>query len=226
MFKKNGNSEANANTSMATVSVSEAPAYATTTGNEVAYTGELLNLQKNDFLDLTKTDADFKNMRVSAGWDVATNGDAYDLDICAFLLDNKNRFVRKGNSRIYYGDKQGKGIYLDGDNLTGEGDGDDENIFINLTALPAECVRIIVSVVIYQGRARRQSFKHVQSAYVRLVDNSCEKELCRYNLSRDGGDSTAVVFAELFKNANGAWSFKAIGEQCQASIDDLERRYR
>lgn len=186
----------------------------------------ILNLKKNDILDLSKVSPNLQRIRVAAGWDVNTGyGADYDLDLCAFLLDEYNRPVRNVVNPVYYGNKRSTGIYLDGDNLTGEGDGDDENIFVTLEKLPQAVKRIVFNVVIYQASSRGQCFGKVRNAYVRIVDEyNGGRELCRFNLSDDGGNSSAVVFAELYKD-NGAWNFRAIGEYTNGSIQSLFKKY-
>lgn len=187
----------------------------------------ILNLKKNDILDLTKAAPGLNNIRVAAGWDVNSGlfGGSFDLDLCAILLDKNNRPASGINSCVYYGKKQSEGIYLDGDNLTGEGDGDDENIYVTLSQIPSQVERIVFNVVIYNGIAKKQKFSKVKNAYVRIVDTSKnDEEICRYNLTDDGGDNTAVVFAELYKNGS-SWEFKAIGDYKKASIEALVREY-
>lgn len=191
-------------------------------------TDGLLNLKKNDILDLTKSVPTLNKIRVAAGWDVNNSlfGGTFDLDLCAILLDKNGRPVDGMNPCVYYGKKKSTGIFLDGDNLTGEGDGDDENIYVTLNDIPAAVDRIIFNVVIYDGIAKRQKFSKVKNAYVRIVDTEKnDSEICRYNLTEDGGDNTAVVFAELNKNNNN-WEFMAIGDYKRASIEDLLNSYR
>lgn len=187
----------------------------------------MLNLKKNDVLDLTKTSANYSSLRLSAGWDITKRGGSdYDLDLFALLLDSNNRLTKATNACVYYGNKNAKGVELDKDNLTGEGDGDDENIFIDLTKVPSEVKKIILAVAIYDAESRRQSFQYVNNAYVRLVDtsNRREIEICRYNLSNDGGNSTAVICAELFRNGSD-WSFKAVGDYTNGSISRIKNKY-
>lgn len=190
-------------------------------------TNGILNLKKNDVLDLTKADPTLNQIRVAAGWDVSKHGNGdYDLDLCAIMVDKNNKIVKNCNSLIYYGEKTSTGIYLDQDNLTGEGEGDDENIHVKLNKIPDNIERIIFNVVIYSASARGQSFKHVENAFVRLVDEEKgEKEICRYNLSENGGNNTAVEFVELYRNNNG-WAFKTIGNYLKATIKDLKRKYK
>lgn len=181
-----------------------------------------LNLQKDGILNLEKVSADLKNLRLAAGWDMVHFGSDYDLDLCAYLLDHAGSPIQSGNSCVYYAKKKARGLQLDKDNLTGKGDGDDENIFIHLDEVSEEVQKIVFAVVIYN--AGRKSFNGVKNAYVRLVNtDDGDKEICRYNLTKDGGNHTAVVVAELYREA-GAWSFKARGEYMNETISSLKNK--
>lgn len=190
----------------------------------------VLNLQKNDVLDLTKRDPSLNNILLGGGWDVAKKGffsrqADYDLDLVAILLNENGKIIDK-KSIIYFGNQKGTGIYLHGDNRTGAGDGDDEKISITLNRLPKECAKVVFAVTIYDAEKRRQSFSNVKNAYVRLVnEDKGNSEICRFNLSEEGGDNTAIIFAELSKN-NGDWEFKAIGKLLKASVSTLLNMYR
>ena len=181
--------------------------------------GGLLNLQKNEFLNLSKTGINLTDIRVAAGWDVNHKGMDYDLDLCAYPMDAHGRIL----DTVYYGDKHYHGLRLDKDNLTGEGDGDDENIFVDFTKIPANVQKVIFAVVIYNGATKGQTFGHVKNAFVRLVDQSVrpEKEICRFNLSADGKDNTAVVFAEITRTTDG-WTFSPIGNYYKSDIAGLK----
>ena len=185
--------------------------------------GISLNLTKGMTLDLSKAPSTFKDIRVGAGWDVAARGADYDLDLCAILLDNRGRYL----DNVYYGHKQSNGIELDHDNLTGEGDGDDENIFMNFHKISPNVATVVICVVIYNAASRGQKFAHVRNAYVRLVDQAKypEYEICKFNLSENGGNATAVKFAELSRTSAG-WDFRAIGEYMNATIADICNQYR
>ena len=149
-------------------------------------------------------------------------GSDYDLDLCAYLLGENGFPIRSGNSCVYYAKKKACGLRLDKDNLTGEGDGDDENIYIHLDDVTNEVQKIVFAVVIYN--AGRKSFEGVKNAYVRLLDtDDGDREICRYDLTRDGGNHTAVVVAELYKE-NGSWSFKARGEYMNETISSLKNK--
>lgn len=178
-----------------------------------------LNLEKDGILNLEKVSPNLRNLRLAAGWDMVRFGDDYDLDLCAYLLDSNGNPIRTDNPCIYYGKKRAVGIHLDKDNLTGEGDGDDENIFVNLNEISSEVEKIVFAVVIYNAKGK--SFRGVKNAYVRLVNTDDEdREICRYNLTQDGGGHTAVVVAELYRDM-GTWSFKARGEYENETIHSL-----
>ena len=189
----------------------------------------VLNLKKNDVLDLTKTEPGLKNVMLAAGWDVAKKGffklgADYDLDLIAILLNENDKLINRGV--IYFGNLNGQGIYLHGDNRTGAGDGDDEKISVNLDKLPGNCSKVIFSLYFYDAVARKQSFSKVKNAYIRLLnEDSGNKEICRYNLSEDGGDNTALLFAEL-ERKNGSWQFKARGELLHATVSSLANMYK
>ena len=191
----------------------------------------LLNLQKNDILDLSKKDPSLKNILLGGGWDVAKKGffgfgADYDLDLIALLLGEDGKLIKSSKSVIYYNDMVGQGIKLHGDNRTGEGEGDDEKISISLDKLPIECKKVVFAVTIYDAVRRRQSFSKVKNAYVRLVnEDKGNEEFCRYNLTEDGGNNTGIIFAELFKE-NGNWQFKAIGKLLDATVSTLSQMYR
>ncbi len=191
----------------------------------------LLNLQKNDILDLTKKDPSLNNIVLAGGWDVVKKGffnfaaADMDLDLSALLLDENDKLI--GNDGvIYFGNQRGKGIFLHGDNRTGEGLGDDEKISITLNNLPKNCSKVIFNVNIYQAKERRQDFSKVKNAYVRILNSDKNyEEICRYNLSENGQNATSLVFAELYKTGSD-WNFKAVGELLQGTLTTLANKYR
>lgn len=185
--------------------------------------GISLNLQKGMTLDLSKAPSTLQDIRVAAGWDVATIGRAYDLDLCAILLDHNGHRI----DTVYFNHKRSNGIQLDHDNLTGAGDGDDENIFMNFHKINPNVAKVVICVVIYDAHNRGQKFKNVRNAYVRLVDQSKrpEYEICRFKLTEDGGDATAVKFAEFTRTTSG-WDYTTLGEYLKGSISTIERQYR
>lgn len=189
----------------------------------------VLNLKKNDILDLRKAEPGLKHVMLGAGWDVAKKGffnigADCDLDLIALLLDSNDKLINRGV--IYFGNLKGEGIYLHGDNRTGAGDGDDERISVDLDRLPAQCEKIIFALNIYDAVSRKQTFSKVKNAYIRILnEDNGNKEICRYNLSEDGGNNTALLFAEL-QRVNGSWQFKAKGELLQATVKSLADMYK
>ena len=180
----------------------------------------ILNLNKNDILDLTKRNPGLKKVSLGAGWDIANNGLDYDLDIAAFLLDSNNKFNTVSNI-IFFNNKEGQGISLAGDNRTGAGEGDDERIRIDLESIPAHVQKIVFVVTIHEAQAKRQTFGMVENSYVRLLDEeNNEREICRFNLKENVSTVTSVIFSELYKQ-NGEWQFKAIGEGKIADLNGI-----
>ena len=185
----------------------------------------ILNLNKNDILDLTKRNPGLKKVSLGAGWDIANNGLDYDLDIAAFLLDSNNKFNTVSNI-IFFNNKESQGISLAGDNRTGAGEGDDEVININLEEINPNIAKIVFVVTIHEAQAKRQTFGMVENSYVRLVylENN-KREICRFNLKENGSTATSVIFAEL--NRKGSeWQFKAIGEGKIADLNGVLALYQ
>ena len=185
----------------------------------------ILNLNKNDILDLTKKNPGLKKVSLGAGWDIANNGLDYDLDIAAFLLDSNNKFNTVSNI-IFFNNKESQGISLAGDNRTGAGEGDDEVININLEEINPNIAKIVFVVTIHEAQAKRQTFGMVENSYVRLVDlENNKREICRFNLKENGSTATSVIFAEL--NRNGSeWQFKALGEGKIADLNGVLALYQ
>lgn len=180
-----------------------------------------LNLQKNDILDLTKKNPGLEKVVLGAGWDVATIGQDFDLDIAAFLLNSNGKVAQVPNDVIFFNNKLSDGICLEGDNRTGAGDGDDERIQIDLSQIRSDVQKIVFMVTIHEAQSRRQTFGMVNNSYVRLLDvKNNEKEICRFNLKENGSTVTSVVFAELYKDGYD-WYFKAIGDGKIADLNGM-----
>lgn len=185
----------------------------------------ILNLQKNDILDLTKRNPGLTRVTLGAGWDIAVDGADFDLDIAAFLLDANGKFNDVSNV-IFFNNKLGRGIRLGGDNTTGAGAGDDEIISIDLSQIDPSRQRIVFVVTIHNAAAKRQTFGMVNNSYVRLLDDANgQKEICRFNLKEDGSTATSVIFAELYRNAS-EWQFKAVGEGKLADLNAVLALYQ
>ena len=188
----------------------------------------VLNLQKNDILDLRKAEPGLRHVMLGAGWDVAKKGffnlgADYDLDLIALLLDSNDKLINRGV--IYFGNLKGEGIYLHGDNRTGAGDGDDETIEINLQNINPSIEKIVFVVTIHNAMQKRQTFGMINNSYVRLVDlDQNGKELCRFNLKENGSTATSVIFAELYRDGQD-WQFKAVGEGKIADLNGVLALY-
>lgn len=185
-----------------------------------------LNLKKNDILNLAKKNPGLKKVILGAGWDVASGGQDFDLDIAAFLLNANGKVQNIPDDVIFFNNMQGQGIYLEGDNRTGAGEGDDERIRIDLESIPAHVQKIVFVVTIHEAQAKRQTFGMVENSYVRLVDlENNKREICRFNLKENGSTATSVIFAEL--NRKGSeWQFKAIGEGKIADLNGVLALYQ
>ena len=186
-----------------------------------------VSLNKGQKVSLTKENPGLANVVVGLGWDINQfdNGGAFDLDTAAFMLDDNGRcptdkeFIFFGNLNHTSGSVQ----HL-GDNKTGAGDGDDEQIRINLTAIPDNISRIAFTVTIYEAEERRQNFGQVNNAFIRIYNENNGEELLRYDLGEDFSIETAVVFGELYKH-NGEWKFNAIGGGYQGGLAALCANY-
>lgn len=180
-----------------------------------------LNLQKHDVLDLTKKNPGLEKVILGAGWDVASIGQDFDVDIAAFLLNANGKVGQIPQDVIFFNNKFGDGIYLEGDNRTGAGEGDDERIQIDLSQIRSDVQKIVFIVTIHNAQEKRQTFGMVNNSYVRILDaKNNEKEICRFNLKENGSTVTSVVFAELYKDGY-EWYFKAIGDGKIADLNGI-----
>ncbi|MBM9467807.1 TerD family protein [Nakamurella leprariae] len=172
-----------------------------------------VSLSKGGNVSLTKAAPDLTSVSVGLGWDVrSTSGHDFDLDASALALGSTHTvlgdewFVFYNNLRSPDGS-----IQHQGDNLTGEGDGDDEVVIVELAQVPAEVSAIVFPVSIHDADQRYQSFGQVRNAYIRVVDVATGEELARYDLTEDASTETAMVFGELYRNG-AEWKFRAIGQ--------------
>lgn len=182
-----------------------------------------INLQKGQKVDLTKGNPGLNNLIVGLGWDTNKydGGSDFDLDTAAFLVNDTGR-VPSQDEFVFYGNLNHKsgGVTHLGDNLTGAGDGDDEQIKIDLSKVPADITKIAFTVTIYESDVRRQNFGQVSNAYIRIIDESKGEELIRYDLGEDFSIETAVIVGELYKNGS-EWKFNAIGSGFQGGLSAL-----
>ncbi len=186
-----------------------------------------VSLKKGQKVSLTKGDPGLTHVVVGLGWDVNAydTGDDFDLDGAAFLLTDSGR-VSDAKDFVFYGNlshPSGSVLHM-GDNLTGAGDGDDEQIRVDLTKVPASVTRIAFTVTIYEAETRHQNFGQVSNAFVRIYNEANGEELLRYDLGEDFSIETAAVFGELYKNGD-EWKFNAIGSGYQGGLAALCNNY-
>lgn len=186
-----------------------------------------INLTKGQKVDLTKKNPSLKNIMVGLGWDVNEfdSGADFDLDAAAFMLGANGKCPTE-KEFVFYGNLEhaSGAVKHMGDNLTGEGDGDDEQIEVSLAKIPPNVERIAFTVTIYDAEPRRQNFGQVSNSYIRIVDADTDSELIRYDLGEDFSIETAVVVGELYKH-NGEWKFNAIGSGFQGGLAALCGHY-
>ena len=185
-----------------------------------------ISLTKGGNVNLSKEAPNLTNMAVGLGWNPrATDGQAFDLDAVAFLVNEAGK-VRSDADFIFFNNlKSSDGsVEHTGDNRTGEGDGDDEVIKVDLSKVPADVSKVVFCAVIYDGQARNQNFGQVANAYIRIVNTQGGAEVARYDLSEDSSTETAMIFGELYKN-NGEWKFRAVGQGFAGGLGPLAASY-
>ena len=193
-----------------------------------------INLRKGQKISLTKESNGLGEVIIGLGWDevnqnkfgfFSKKSQPIDCDASAIMcIDNKMRY---NEDLIYFGNLKHPtaSVIHTGDNLTGAGDGDDEQIIINLNRVPAEYNKIIIVVNIYQAIERNQQFGLIENAFIRIVDSRNNKELCRYNLTENYSGMTAMIFGEVYRY-NGEWKFNAIGQGTKdACLSELAGRF-
>lgn len=186
-----------------------------------------ITLSKGQKVDLTKGNPGLKNLMIGLGWDVNQfdSGLAFDLDASAFLLGQNGKILTE-KEFIFYGNLEHNSgsVKHMGDNITGEGDGDDEQIQIDLSRIPSNISKVAFTVTIYDAESRRQNFGQVSNAFIRIVDENTNQDIIRYNLSEDFSIETAIVVGELYRH-NGEWKFNAIGSGFQGGLAALCKHY-
>ncbi|MCM2531897.1 TerD family protein [Neobacillus pocheonensis] len=182
-----------------------------------------VSLSKGQKVDLTKTNPGLTNVVVGLGWDTNKydGGKDFDLDSSVFLLGESGKVTTESDF-VFYNNPQGANgsVVHTGDNRTGAGDGDDEQVKINLTAIPANIQRIALTITIHDAESRSQNFGQVSNAYARIFNETTGEELIRYDLGEDFSIETALVVGELYRH-NGEWKFSAIGSGYQGGLAAL-----
>lgn len=200
-----------------------------------------VNLQKGQKVNLKKSDGQaLSRIRIGLGWDPVKQekkgglfgsifgGSAPDIDCDASVIVCKGGRLASRDDVVYFGNlKHSSGaIRHTGDNLTGEGEGDDEQILVDLTAVPADYDKLVFVVNIYDCESRKQDFGMIANAFIRICDERTGEEFCRYNLSESYAGMTAMIFGEIYRY-NGEWKFNAIGQGTKdTGLSALAKRYQ
>jgi tellurium resistance protein TerD len=185
-----------------------------------------VSLSKGGNVSLTKEAPNLRAIVVGLGWDArTTTGDAFDLDASAIATGDSKKVLSDQHFVFFNNLRSPEGsIEHTGDNLTGDGEGDDETINVDLASTPPAITNIYFPVSIYDADTRGQSFGQVQNAYIRVVDRSNGNELARYDLSEDASTETAMIFGELYRNGD-EWKFRAIGQGYASGLTGIARDY-
>lgn len=185
-----------------------------------------ISLTKGQNISLSKTDPSLKNVLVGLGWDArSTDGQDFDLDASVFMA-TENGKVPSDRHFIFYNQLVSPcgGVEHTGDNLTGDGDGDDESVIVRLDKVESNIKSLFITVTIHDAEARRQNFGQVSNAFVRIVNNDTSDEIIRFDLSEDYSTETAMVFGEIYRH-NGEWKFRAIGQGYIGGLYSLCQQY-
>ena len=185
-----------------------------------------ISLTKGQNISLSKTDPSLKNVLVGLGWDArSTDGQDFDLDASVFMA-TENGKVPSDRHFIFYNQLVSPcgGVEHTGDNLTGDGEGDDESVIVRLDKVESNIKSLFITVTIHDAEARRQNFGQVSNAFVRIVNNDTGDEIVRFDLSEDYSTETAMVFGEIYRH-NGEWKFRAIGQGYTGGLYSLCQQY-
>ena len=185
-----------------------------------------VSLSKGGNVSLSKEAPGLSNIVIGLGWDSrATDGAAFDLDASAFLVKEDGK-VRNDSDFVFYNNaKSSDGSFQHtGDNTTGEGEGDDEQIKASLNSIPGEVTKIAFAVTIHDAESRQQNFGMIQSAFIRVVNEANNQEIVRYDLSEDFSTETALIFGEIYRNGTD-WKFKAVGQGFAGGLGPLAKNF-
>jgi tellurium resistance protein TerD len=185
-----------------------------------------ISLSKGGNVSLSKEEPGLTRILIGLGWDArATDGADFDLDASAFLLTAANK-VRSDNDFVFYNQLKSPdgSVEHTGDNRTGDGDGDDEALKVDLARVPADVTKIAIAVTIHDAESRKQNFGMVQNAFIRVVNDATGKEVTRYDLTEDYSVETAMTFGEVYRHGDD-WKFRAVGQGYQGGLAPLARNY-
>jgi tellurium resistance protein TerD len=185
-----------------------------------------ISLSKGGNVSLTKEAPGLTAVLVGLGWDArTTTGADFDLDASALMVDANGKIVSDQHFIFFNNLRSPDGsVEHTGDNLTGEGEGDDEAIKVNLSAVPAEVDKVVFAVSIYDAEARTQNFGQVRNAFIRVVNQADNGEITRYDLTEDASTETAMIFGELYRNG-AEWKFRAVGQGYTTGLTGIARDY-
>ncbi|AUZ05724.2 MULTISPECIES: TerD family protein [Vitreoscilla] len=185
-----------------------------------------VTLQKGQNISLSKTDPSLHRVLIGLGWDArSSDGNDFDLDACVFLVQ-ENQKVPNDDHFIFYNQLVSPcgSVQHTGDNLTGDGDGDDESLLVELGTISNHIDSLVITVTIHDADVRGQNFGQVRNAFVRLVNDESQVEVLRFDLSEDYSTETAMVFGEIYRR-NGEWKFRAIGQGYNGGLYALCMQY-
>ena len=185
-----------------------------------------VSLKKGGNVSLTGSVPTLKSVKIGLGWEAReTAGAEFDLDASLFMVGSSGK-VRSDHDFIFYGqlDSPCKSVHHTGDNRTGDGDGDDEELHVFLDKVPKPIERLVVAVTIHDADNRGQNFGQVRDAFIRIVDLDSDTEIARFDLSEDYSTETAMVFGEVYRR-NDEWKFRAVGQGYSGGLDVLCGKY-
>ena len=185
-----------------------------------------VSLSKGGNVSLSKQAPGLTAVTVGLGWDVrTTTGADFDLDASALMCSQEGKVLSDKHFVFFNNLKSPDGsVEHTGDNLTGEGEGDDEQIKVDLTAVPPEAARIVFPVSIYDADSRGQTFGQVRNAFIRVVNQADGTEIARYDLTEDASTETAMIFGELYRHGS-EWKFRAVGQGYASGLAGIARDY-
>ncbi|MEF9991560.1 MAG: TerD family protein [Romboutsia sp.] len=186
-----------------------------------------ITLKKGQKIDLTKGNPGLKQIKLGLGWDTNSfdSGYDYDLDVSIFMVGESQKVERDEDFIFYNNLKHVSGAVEHlGDNRTGAGDGDDEEIFVDFSTMPKHIERLAITVTIHEARERRQNFGQVSNSYVRVFNSGNNEEILRYDLGEEFSIETSITVCEIYKY-NGEWKFSAVGSGFEGGLESLCRNY-
>ncbi|MDM8524096.1 TerD family protein [Desulfococcaceae bacterium HSG8] len=186
-----------------------------------------ISLQKGQRISLSKDAPGLSEIMVGLGWDQVKSGEQIDCDASVLMLGADDKLEDKNNI-IYFGNltSKCKSVEHKGDNLTGEGEGDDEQVVVNLPGIPPGVQKLVFVVNIYKSKERKQHFGMIRNAFIRIVNLSDKKEMARFNLTEEYADRTSLTVAEIYRH-NDEWKFAAVGQGSDdVSLSDMVKKYK